>query len=77
MISVDHIDTRMPQGIGKGKTEQMLYWFGVYGMPVYQPMNQDSILAWKENLQMVTWMDRRMVTWTASWMDWLTDGLTD
>ena len=49
MISVDHVNIIMPQGIGKGiNKEKILDWLGVYRM--LQPRNRLSKSSWKRNI---------------------------
>ena len=49
MISVDHVNIIIPQGIGKGiKREKILDWLGVYRM--LQPRNRLSKSSLKRNI---------------------------
>ena len=51
MISVERLDIRIAQRIGKGiKKEKILYWFGVYRIRVYQPGYWVSNSSLKRNI---------------------------
>ena len=63
MISVDRLDIRIAQRIGKGiKKKKILYWFGVYRIRLYQPGYWVSNSSLKRNTYVLqTFTTRKLI----------------